>query len=114
METFVESERPSQPDGGPSLSLQLLGPLTIRRGDVVIALPASRKVQALLGYLVLAPHPVPRSRLCDLLWDVPNDPRGELRWCLSKIRSLVDDPGQRRVDTQATRSRCISMTARWT
>lgn len=101
METFVESERPSQPDGGPSLSLQLLGPLTIRRGDVVIALPASRKVQALLGYLVLAPHPVPRSRLCDLLWDVPNDPRGELRWCLSKIRSLVDDPGQRRVDTQA-------------
>ena len=42
-----------------------------------------------------------RSQLCELLWDVPNDPRGELRWCLSKIRGLVDEPGRRRVDTQA-------------
>ena len=45
--------------------------------------------------------PVTRSQLCELLWDVPNDPRGELRWCLSKIRGLVDEPGRRRVDTQA-------------
>jgi TolB-like protein/DNA-binding SARP family transcriptional activator/Flp pilus assembly protein TadD len=35
------------------------------------------------------------------LWDVPDDPRGELRWCLSKIRSLVDEPDRRRVETQA-------------
>ena len=45
--------------------------------------------------------PLQRSQLCELLWDVPNDPRGELRWCLSKIRGLVDEPGRRRVDTQA-------------
>jgi DNA-binding SARP family transcriptional activator/TolB-like protein len=45
----------------------------------------------------MAPHPVVRSRLCELLWDVPNDPRGELRWCLSKLRRLVDAPGRRRV-----------------
>ena len=25
-----------------------------------------------------------------MLWDVPNDPRGELRWSLSKIRGLID------------------------
>jgi hypothetical protein len=37
--------------------------------------------------------------LCELLWDVPNDPRGELRWCLSKLRSVFDGPGRRRVDT---------------
>ena len=45
--------------------------------------------------------PFTRSQLCELLWDVPNDPRGELRWCLSKIRGLVDEPDRRRVDTQA-------------
>ena len=70
----------------------MLGPLTIRRHDVTLALPASRKVRALLAYLALAPHAVARSQLCELLWDVPNDPRGELRWCLSKIRGLVDEP----------------------
>ena len=60
-----------------------------------LALPASRKVRALLAYLALAPHAVTRSQLCELLWDVPNDPRGELRWCLSKIRSILDEPGRR-------------------
>ena len=65
----------------------MLGPLTICRHGVTLALPASRKVRALLAYLSLAPHAVARSQLCELLWDVPNDPRGELRWCLSKLRA---------------------------
>ena len=30
---------------------------------------------------------------------MPNDPRGELRWCLSKIRRLVDEPGISRIET---------------
>jgi TolB-like protein/DNA-binding SARP family transcriptional activator len=51
----------------------------------------------LLAYLALSPRAVPRSQLCELLWDVPNDPRGELRWCLSKIRRLIDDPDRPRV-----------------
>src|SRR5262249_7965427 len=59
--------------------------------------PPSRKVRALLAYLVMAPRPVPRSALCELLWDVPDDPRGELRWSLSKIRKLIDEPGHARV-----------------
>lgn len=80
-----------------SLRFRLLGPLELSRGGEVLALPASRKVRALLGYLVLATRPVARSQICELLWDVPNDPRGELRWCLSKIRGLVDDPGRKRV-----------------
>jgi DNA-binding SARP family transcriptional activator len=79
----------------------MLGPLTIRRHGVAMALPGSRKVRALVAYLSLAPHAVPRSQLCELLWDVPNDPRGELRWCLSKMRGLVDEPGRQRVETQA-------------
>src|SRR5687768_705151 len=60
-------------------------------------MPASRKVRALIGYLALASRPPNRSQICELLWDVPNDPRGELRWCLSKIRGLVDEKGRKRV-----------------
>jgi DNA-binding SARP family transcriptional activator len=80
-----------------SLSLRLLGPLALSRGSDALALPSSRKVRALLGYLVLASRPVTRSQICELLWDVPNDPRGELRWCLSKIRGLIDEKGHKRV-----------------
>ncbi|MBZ9813927.1 BTAD domain-containing putative transcriptional regulator [Mesorhizobium sp. CA7] len=83
-----------------SLSIRLLGPLAIMRDDVPVVLPSSRKLRALLAYLALAPHPVSRSRLCELLWDVPNDPRGELRWCLSKLRAALDEPGLRRIETE--------------
>ncbi len=88
-----------------SLRFRLLGPLELSRGGEVLTLPASRKVRALLGYLVLASRPVPRSQICELLWDVPNDPRGELRWCLSKIRGLVDDQGRKRVIADGTNVR---------
>lgn len=94
----VESARTG---GGPDLTVRMLGPMTIARGGVSLALPASRKVRALLAYLALAPHPATRSQLCELLWDVPNDPRGELRWCLSKVRSILDEPDRRRVDAHA-------------
>jgi DNA-binding SARP family transcriptional activator len=74
--------------------------MTIYRDGLALSLPASRKMRALLAYLALAPAPVLRSPLCELLWDVPNDPRGELRWCLSKIRSIVDEVGRPRVYTR--------------
>ena len=35
-----------------------------------------------------------------MFWDVPNDPRGELRWCLSKIRGLLGDPSHERVKAE--------------
>jgi DNA-binding SARP family transcriptional activator len=101
VEMPVESARLSRARSTPSVEVRMLGPLTICRHEVTVALPASRKVRALFAYLALAPYAVARSQLCELLWDVPNDPRGELRWCLSKIRRLVDEPGRRRVDTQA-------------
>jgi DNA-binding SARP family transcriptional activator len=101
VELLVESDRPSRVGGATTLQVRLLGPLTISRDGATLPLPASRKVRALLAYLLLAPHAVTRSQLCELLWDVPNDPRGELRWCLSKIRRIVDQPGRRRVETRA-------------
>jgi TolB-like protein len=80
-----------------SVSVRLLGPFGVARHGVAQALPPSRKVRALLAYLMMTPRPVERSALCELLWDVPDDPRGELRWSLSKIRKLVDEPGHARV-----------------
>jgi DNA-binding SARP family transcriptional activator/TolB-like protein/uncharacterized protein YukE len=85
-----------------SLRFRLLGRLELSRAGEELALPASRKVRALLGYLVLASRPVTRSQVCELLWDTPNDPRGELRWCLSKIRGLIDEKGRKRVIADGT------------
>jgi DNA-binding SARP family transcriptional activator len=85
----------------PSIEIRMLGPLTVSRHGASLELPASRKARALVAYLSLAHHPVKRNQLCELLWDVPNDPRGELRWCLSKIRRLLDEAERPRVDTRA-------------
>lgn len=79
------------------VELRLLGPLRLSRAGEAARLPPSRKVRLLAAYLALAPHPVSRERLCELFWQAPNDPRGELRWCLSKLRRLLDEPGQPRV-----------------
>lgn len=99
METHVESARSSLDGAAAGLSVRLLGPLTVIRDGATVQLPASRKLRALFTYLALAPHAVGRSRLCELLWDVPNDPRGELRWCLSKLRGIFDEPDRHRIET---------------
>src|SRR6478609_4623955 len=79
------------------LHIRVLGPVMVSRAGEALPIPRSRKVRALLAFLALGSGPFTRSRLCDLLWDVPNDPRGELRWCLSKLRALLDDPDRKRV-----------------
>lgn len=79
--------------------VRIVGTPAILRHGVPATLPRSRKVRALLAYLALSPRPPSRSRLCGLLWDVPSDPRGELRWCLSKLRALLDDADRKRVVT---------------
>lgn len=92
-----------QQQTGQPLELRILGPLTLLKDGAPLALPRSRKIRALLAFLALNQgRPVGRARLCSLLWQVPNDPRGELRWCLSKIRGLVDTPDRPRVIASAT------------
>ena len=84
---LLEGDR--KPDG---VRFRMLGPLAIERGGAPLELPASRKTCGLLAYLALTRRPARRSRLCELLWDeAANDPRGELRWCLSKLRGLLGD-----------------------
>ncbi len=57
-------------------------------------LPASRKTRALLAYLALEPRRHRREALCELLWDIPDDPRAALRWSLAKLRPLLDHSGR--------------------
>ncbi|MFW6094407.1 MAG: AAA family ATPase, partial [Pseudomonadota bacterium] len=79
------------------LELRFLGDLDVLRDGVSLGLPPSRKTRALLAYLALHPRGFRRDHLCDLFWEVPDDPRGALRWSLSKLRRLVDDPDRRRL-----------------
>jgi DNA-binding SARP family transcriptional activator len=75
----------------PTLELSFLGEVEVRRDGQTLTLPPSKKTRALLAYLALSGHPARRDYLCELLWELPDDPRGSLRWSLSKLRRLVDD-----------------------
>jgi pimeloyl-ACP methyl ester carboxylesterase/DNA-binding SARP family transcriptional activator len=77
--------------GPPPLTVRLLGALEVARGGAALALPPSKKTRALLAYLVATGRPHARDRLCALLWDVTDDPRGALRWSVSKLRGLLED-----------------------
>ncbi|MEO5734360.1 MAG: transcriptional regulator, partial [Rubrivivax sp.] len=101
VESHVASDAAGSKGGppAPALEVRLLGPLTICCAGQLLPLPASRKARALIGYLALEATPSSRTQLCELLWDLPNDPRGELRWCLSKIRQVLDSGARKRVET---------------
>jgi DNA-binding SARP family transcriptional activator/tetratricopeptide (TPR) repeat protein len=103
VETRVDSASYAMEGTNVGLCVRMLGPLTVIRDRVPVELPASRKARAVFAYLALSPGAVGRSRLCDLLWDTPNDPRGELRWCLSKLRDILDEPHHPRVRTSDDR-----------
>jgi len=73
------------------MQLRLLGPMAVIADGTALPLPASRKTRALLGYLAAEAKPVRRERLCHLFWEIPDDPKGALRWSLSKLRGVVGD-----------------------
>ncbi len=79
------------------LSLHFLGEARVLRDGAALELPPSRKTRALLAYLAATGRPHRREHLCSLLWDLPDDPRGALRWSLSKLRMLVNDPAAARI-----------------
>ena len=73
------------------MQLRLLGPMAVIKGSEALPLPASRKTRALLGYLAAEDKPIRRDRLTHLFWEVPDDPKGALRWSLSKLRGALGD-----------------------
>jgi len=79
------------------LEFRFLGDFEVRKSGTVLPLPPSKKTRALLAYLSLQSRQFRRDQLCQLLWEIPDDPRGSLRWSLSKLRRLVDEDGRERV-----------------
>lgn len=110
LQTEPRNHGQTAPDPVP-LEFRLFGELAVLQRGRELALPASKKTRALLAYLVICRRSQRRERLCDLLWEGPEDPRAALRWSLAKLRPLVDAPEMRRLvcdkdqvklDTQGT------------
>src|SRR5262252_2912065 len=72
------------------LKLAVLGDFKVFRDGQPVPLPPSKKTRALLAYLAVVQRPQRRERLCEMFWQIPDDPRGALRWSLSRIRQIVD------------------------
>lgn len=79
------------------LRVSVLGNLAVLRDGAAIELPPSRKTRALLAYLAVTARPHSRDRLCAMFWPVPDDPRAALRWSLTRLRPLVDEPCCQRI-----------------
>ncbi|TNE86095.1 MAG: hypothetical protein EP330_23330 [Deltaproteobacteria bacterium] len=80
----------AQPVGLHGLEIRLIGDTSVARDGESLALPPSQKTRALLAYLVLTRRAQTREHLCDLLWHQADDPRGALRWSLSRLRATLD------------------------
>jgi DNA-binding SARP family transcriptional activator len=79
------------------LSLNVFGELELTRGGEREGLPRSKKTRALLAYLAATGRPHRREHLCSLLWEDTDDPQGNLRWSLTKLRSVIDDGKRKRL-----------------
>lgn len=79
------------------LQLRLLGAFAIVRDGHQLVLPPSKRTRALLAYLAVTGRRHSRERLCSVLWGIPDDPRGALRWSLSKLRPIVDESDRLRI-----------------
>jgi DNA-binding SARP family transcriptional activator len=81
----VETVRPD------AIEIRVVGDFAVYRGGELVTLPQSKKTRCLLAYLAVVERPQRRERLCEMFWEVPDDPRGALRWSLSKVRQIVGD-----------------------
>jgi pimeloyl-ACP methyl ester carboxylesterase/DNA-binding SARP family transcriptional activator len=80
-----------------SLSINVLGKLSVFDNGQPVTLPNSKRTRALLAYLSITDRPSRRDHLCEVFWKIPDDPRGALRWSLSKIRPYVNDKDTQRL-----------------
>ena len=80
-------------EAGISLEIRVLGEFAVLRKGEHVDLPTSRKTRALLAYLAMMNRPQQRDHLCEMFWDVADDPRRALRWSLWHIRRIVNSKG---------------------
>jgi DNA-binding SARP family transcriptional activator/alpha-beta hydrolase superfamily lysophospholipase len=88
---------------GAGLDIRVLGELEARLDGAPLALPQSRKTRALLAYLAVQRAPQRRDALCELFWEMPDDPRAALRWSLTKLRPLLNTPERERLKADRER-----------
>src|SRR5262245_18729706 len=79
------------------LVVRLLGEVEVVRDGERLTLPPSKRTRGVLAYLAATGRRHRRDRLCARLWEVPDDPRGALRWSLTKLRALVDESERKRI-----------------
>ena len=72
-----------------TIEIRVMGDVTLHCGGYEVTLVSSRKTRALLAYLAITRRPHRREHLCELFFDNTNDPRGALRWSLSKVRTML-------------------------
>ncbi len=75
------------------LTINLLGSLRVQAHGSPLALPKSRKARAILGYLAVQNRAMSRDALCEVFFDDVGDPRGGLRWCMSRLRQGLNGSG---------------------
>ena len=85
------------------MKAEVLGDFSIYRDEVPIPLPASRKTRALMAILVVSQSAQRRDRLTEVFWDVPDDPKGALRWSLTKMRQVFNDSETERLKADRER-----------
>jgi pimeloyl-ACP methyl ester carboxylesterase len=78
----------------PPIRIKVLGGFTVLNEGEAVTMPPSKKTRALLAYLAVEGRPVRRERLCEIFWGIPDDPRGALRWSLSKLRQILTVDGE--------------------
>jgi len=103
------AELVAEPDLAPKVEIRVLGGLSVSRGGAETPLPPSRKTRALVAYLAVVERPQRRERLCEMFWDIPDDPRAALRWSLSRLRHAVGDALETSRDTVALRREAIAV-----
>jgi TolB-like protein len=93
------------PDQAPNLlRIRLLGGFDLQAGQGPIAIPAGRKVRALLACLALSSGEAwPREKLMSLLWSDRGDEqaRASLRQALAEVRRVIGQPSAVRTEHDA-------------
>ncbi|MEK9968830.1 MAG: alpha/beta fold hydrolase [Ferrovibrio sp.] len=79
------------------LTLALTGTLSAQVNGAEVQLPPSKKARALLAYLAATRKPQRREHLVGLLWSETEDGREGLRWCLSRLRKVLEADGSERI-----------------
>ncbi len=72
-----------------SLSFHMLGPFEVRRDESPVSLPRSKKARALLAYAATSRRAIPRDKLVELFFAETRDPKGGLRWVISRLRAAI-------------------------